>query len=114
MNWQMWNRIGDGLDQFPCNPALLQIVQEHEVLWLPTGCQGAHPTGDVDERAENISVLGSIGIEDPLRYDVKPNMAPRKFLDSKHRSFSQGTAVGRGILINKLVWTWGSEPDFDA
>ncbi|KAI0387458.1 putative GMC oxidoreductase [Hypomontagnella monticulosa] len=70
--------------------------------------------GDLDDRGEDVSVPGNIGLEDPRRYEVKMEMAPQTFLDGKPRTFSQGKAVGGSTIINGLVWTRGSIADFNA
>ncbi|KAL7627358.1 hypothetical protein AAE478_001550 [Parahypoxylon ruwenzoriense] len=70
--------------------------------------------GDLDDRAEDISVPGNVGLEDPRRYEVKLEMVAQEFLDGKSRTISQGKAVGGSTIINGLVWTRGSAADFDA
>ncbi|OTA58336.1 GMC oxidoreductase [Hypoxylon sp. EC38] len=69
---------------------------------------------DLDDGAEDVSVPGNIGFEDPRRYEVKLDVAAQKFLDGKARVLSQGKAVGGSTIINGLVWTRGSAADFDA
>ncbi|KAI0844742.1 putative GMC oxidoreductase [Daldinia vernicosa] len=71
-------------------------------------------SGELDDRAEDISIPGNIGLEDPRRYEVKLEMAPQKFLDGETRVFTQGKAVGGSTIVNGLVWTRGSAADFDA
>ncbi|KAI1470480.1 putative GMC oxidoreductase [Daldinia caldariorum] len=71
-------------------------------------------SGDLDDRAEDISIPGNIGLEDPRRYEVKLEMAPQEFLDGETRVFTQGKAVGGSTIVNGLVWTRGSVADFDA
>ncbi|KAI1377500.1 putative GMC oxidoreductase [Hypoxylon crocopeplum] len=70
--------------------------------------------GDLDDRAEDVSIPGNVGFADPSRYDVKLEMARQEFLDNKTRVFTQGKAVGGSTLVNGLVWTRGSVADFDA
>ncbi|KAI1142092.1 GMC oxidoreductase [Hypoxylon sp. FL0543] len=70
--------------------------------------------GDLDDRAEDVSVPGNVGFEDPRRYEVKMDIAAQEFLDGKTRVLSQGKAVGGSTIINGLIWTRGSEADFDA
>ncbi|KAI0112002.1 putative GMC oxidoreductase [Daldinia grandis] len=71
-------------------------------------------SGDLDDRGEDISIPGNIGLEDPRRYEVKLEMAPQNFLDGATRVFTQGKAVGGSTIVNGLVWTRGSAADFDA
>lgn len=61
-----------------------------------------------------MSVPGTIGLEDPSRYEVKLDMAAQEFLDNNTRSFIKGKAIGGSTVINGLVWTRGSVADFDA
>ncbi|KAI2466361.1 putative GMC oxidoreductase [Annulohypoxylon bovei var. microspora] len=70
--------------------------------------------GDLDDRAEDVSVPGNIGLEDPRRYEVKLDVAEQEFLDRKPRVVSQGKAVGGSTIVNGLVWTRGSVANFDA
>ncbi|KAI2601722.1 putative GMC oxidoreductase [Hypoxylon sp. NC1633] len=70
--------------------------------------------GDLDDRAEDVSVPGNIGFEDPRRYEVKMDMTAQEFLDGKTRTFSQGKVIGGSTIINGLVWTRGSVADYDA
>ncbi|KAI6081602.1 putative GMC oxidoreductase [Hypoxylon rubiginosum] len=69
---------------------------------------------DLDDRGEDVSVPGNIGLEDPRRYEVKVKMAEQEFLDGKARTMSQGKVVGGSTIVNGLVWTRGSVADFDA
>ncbi|KAI8960838.1 putative GMC oxidoreductase [Daldinia sp. FL1419] len=71
-------------------------------------------SGDLDDRAEDVSIPGNVGFEDPRRYEVKLEMAPQRFLDGETRIFSQGRAVGGSTIVNGLVWTRGSAAGFDA
>ncbi|KAI1086465.1 putative GMC oxidoreductase [Rostrohypoxylon terebratum] len=70
--------------------------------------------GDLDDRAEDVSIPGKIGLEDPRRYKVKLDLEPQGFLDGKPRVMSQGKVVGGSTIVNGLVWTRGSEANFDA
>ncbi|KAI0161785.1 putative GMC oxidoreductase [Hypoxylon sp. FL1284] len=70
--------------------------------------------GELDDRAEDVSIPGNIGFEDPRRYEVKMNLAAQEFLDGKPRIISQGQVVGGSTIVNGLVWTRGSVADFDA
>ncbi|KAI1386138.1 putative GMC oxidoreductase [Hypoxylon trugodes] len=70
--------------------------------------------GDLDDRGEDVSIPGSVGFEDPRRYEVKLTMTEQEFLDNKTRTVSQGKAVGGGTIVNGLVWTRGSTANFDA
>ncbi|KAI1457490.1 putative GMC oxidoreductase [Annulohypoxylon moriforme] len=70
--------------------------------------------GDLDDRAEDVSIPGNIGLEDPRRYKVKLDLAVQDFLDNKTRVISQGKVVGGSTIINGLVWTRGSTANFDA
>ncbi|KAI1775350.1 GMC oxidoreductase [Hypoxylon cercidicola] len=70
--------------------------------------------GDLDDRAEDVSIPGNIGFEDPRRYEVKVKLATQEFLDQKTRIISQGKVVGGSTIVNGLVWTRGSVADFDA
>ncbi|KAI0892623.1 putative GMC oxidoreductase [Annulohypoxylon nitens] len=70
--------------------------------------------GDLDDRAEDVSIPGNIGLEDPRRYKVKLDLEPQEFLDGKPRVISQGKVVGGSTIVNGLVWTRGSEANFDA
>ncbi|KAK6957369.1 hypothetical protein Daesc_000153 [Daldinia eschscholtzii] len=71
-------------------------------------------SGDIDDRAEDISIPGNVGLEDPRRYEVKLEMTPQEFLDGETRVFTQGNVVGGSTIVNGLVWTRGSVADFDA
>ncbi|KAI1475594.1 putative GMC oxidoreductase [Daldinia eschscholtzii] len=71
-------------------------------------------SGEIDDRAEDISIPGNIGLEDPRRYEVKLEMTPQEFLDGETRVFTQGNVVGGSTIVNGLVWTRGSVADFDA
>ncbi|KAI1209556.1 GMC oxidoreductase [Annulohypoxylon truncatum] len=70
--------------------------------------------GELDDRAEDVSIPGNIGLEDPRRYKVKLDLASQEFLDGKSRVISQGKVVGGSTIVNGLVWTRGSAADFDA
>ncbi|KAI0888710.1 GMC oxidoreductase [Annulohypoxylon maeteangense] len=69
---------------------------------------------DLDDRAEDVSIPGNIGLEDPRRYKVKLDLAVQEFLDGKERVISQGKVVGGSTIVNGLVWTRGSMANFDA
>ncbi|KAI1412231.1 GMC oxidoreductase [Hypoxylon sp. FL1857] len=70
--------------------------------------------GDLDDGAEDVSIPGNIGFEDPRRYEVKLDVVAQEFLDGETRVLSQGKAVGGSTIINGIVWTRGSMADFDA
>ncbi|KAI5926223.1 hypothetical protein F4810DRAFT_725930 [Camillea tinctor] len=70
--------------------------------------------GELDDRGEDVTVPGNIGLENPGRYEWNLTMAQQEFLDNKTRSFSQGRVVGGGSIMNGLCWTRGSRADYDA
>ncbi|KAI1825896.1 GMC oxidoreductase [Xylaria intraflava] len=67
-----------------------------------------------DDRAEDITVPGNVGWENPSRYEWNMTTTPQAFLDNGTRTFGQGRAVGGSSIMNGLCWTRGSAADFDA
>ncbi|KAI1436664.1 GMC oxidoreductase-domain-containing protein [Xylaria sp. CBS 124048] len=70
--------------------------------------------GEVDDRAEDITVPGNMGWENPSRYEWSMTTTPQAFLDNRTRTFAQGRAVGGSTIMNGMCWTRGSKADFDA
>ncbi|KAI2625206.1 GMC oxidoreductase [Xylaria nigripes] len=70
--------------------------------------------GELDDRAEDITVPGNIGWENPSRYEWTMTTTPQVFLDNQTRIFGQGRAVGGSSIMNGLCWTRGSAADYDA
>ncbi|KAI1361785.1 GMC oxidoreductase-domain-containing protein [Xylaria arbuscula] len=70
--------------------------------------------GELDDRAEDITVPGNIGQENPSRYAWDVTTTPQEFLDNQTRTFSQGRVVGGSTILNGLVWTRGAAADYDA
>ncbi|KAI0198956.1 GMC oxidoreductase-domain-containing protein [Astrocystis sublimbata] len=70
--------------------------------------------GELDDRAEDVTVPGNIGQEDPVRYEWSMTTTPQEFLDNQTRTFPQGKAVGGSSIMNGMCWTRGSAPDYDA
>ncbi|KAJ8123736.1 hypothetical protein ONZ43_g380 [Nemania bipapillata] len=69
---------------------------------------------DLDDRAEDVTVPGNVGQENPSRYEWTMTTTPQEFLDNRTRSFAQGRAVGGSSIMNGLCWTRGSAADYDA
>ncbi|KAJ2981358.1 hypothetical protein NUW58_g6709 [Xylaria curta] len=70
--------------------------------------------GELDDRAEDVTVPGNVGRENPSRYERTMTTTPQEFLDNRTRSFAQGRAVGGSSIMNGLCWTRGSAADYDA
>ncbi|KAI8946178.1 GMC oxidoreductase-domain-containing protein [Xylaria longipes] len=70
--------------------------------------------GELDDRAEDVTVPGTVGQEHPSRYERTMTTTPQEFLDNRTRSFAQGRAVGGSSIMNGLCWTRGSAADYDA
>ncbi|KAI1127176.1 GMC oxidoreductase-domain-containing protein [Nemania abortiva] len=70
--------------------------------------------GELDDRAEDITVPGNIGQENPSRYEWTMTTTPQEYLDNKTRSFAQGRVVGGSSVMNGMCWTRGSAADYDA
>ncbi|KAI1201403.1 GMC oxidoreductase-domain-containing protein [Nemania serpens] len=70
--------------------------------------------GELDDRAEDVTVPGNVGQENPSRYEWTMTTTPQEFLDNRTRSFAQGRAVGGSTIMNGLCWTRGSAADYDA
>ncbi|KAI1168227.1 GMC oxidoreductase-domain-containing protein [Nemania serpens] len=70
--------------------------------------------GEFDDRAEDVTVPGNVGQENPSRYEWTMTTTPQEFLDNRTRSFPQGRAVGGSTIMNGLCWTRGSAADYDA
>ncbi|KAI1748192.1 GMC oxidoreductase-domain-containing protein [Xylaria castorea] len=70
--------------------------------------------GELDDRAEDVTVPGNVGQENPSRYESTMTTTPQEFLDNRTRSFPQGRAVGGSSIMNGLCWTRGSAADYDA
>ncbi|KAI0597458.1 hypothetical protein F4775DRAFT_584375 [Biscogniauxia sp. FL1348] len=71
-------------------------------------------SGELDDRGEDVTVPGNIGLENPGRYEWNLTTVEQEFLDNKTRSFSQGRVVGGSSIMNGLCWTRGSKADYDA
>ncbi|KAI0394371.1 GMC oxidoreductase [Xylariaceae sp. FL0594] len=71
-------------------------------------------SGDLDDRAEDVTVPGNVGQENPSRYEWAVTTEPQAFLDNRTRTFTQGRVVGGGTIVNGLCWTRGSAADYDA
>ncbi|KAI0871548.1 GMC oxidoreductase-domain-containing protein [Hypoxylon argillaceum] len=69
---------------------------------------------DLDDRAEDVTVPGNVGQENPSRYEWTMTTTPQEFLDNRTRSFAQGRVVGGSSIMNGLCWTRGSAADYDA
>ncbi|KAI0970549.1 GMC oxidoreductase-domain-containing protein [Xylaria arbuscula] len=70
--------------------------------------------GDIDDRAEDVTVPGNVGQESPSRYEWTATTIPQEFLDNQTRTFSQGRVVGGSTILNGLCWTRGAAADYDA
>ncbi|TGJ87422.1 hypothetical protein E0Z10_g1399 [Xylaria hypoxylon] len=70
--------------------------------------------GELDDRAEDVTVPGNIGQENPSRYEWTVTTTPQQFLDNQTRTFSQGRVVGGSTIVNGLCWTRGAAADYDA
>ncbi|KAI0520804.1 GMC oxidoreductase-domain-containing protein [Xylaria bambusicola] len=70
--------------------------------------------GELDDRAEDITVPGNIGRRNPSQYAWAVTTTPQEFLDNKTRTFNQGRVVGGSTILNGLVWTRGAAADYDA
>ncbi|CAJ2514235.1 Uu.00g023540.m01.CDS01 [Anthostomella pinea] len=70
--------------------------------------------GDLDDQAEDVTVPGNVGEEDPHRYEWVVTTGAQEFLDNTPRSFTQGKVVGGSTITNGLCWTRGSTADYDA
>ncbi|KAI3317442.1 GMC oxidoreductase [Xylariaceae sp. AK1471] len=68
----------------------------------------------LDDRAEDITVPGNIGEENPSRYEWTMTTTPQQFLDNSTRTFSQGRVVGGSTIMNGMCWTRGAAADYDA
>ncbi|XXG99256.1 tunicamycin resistance protein [Hypoxylon texense] len=106
--------LQDGYDYIIVGAGIGGLVVANRLTEDPSVSILVIEAGDLDDRAEDVSIPGNIGFEDPRRYEVKVNMAEQEFLDGKPRIFSQGKAVGGSTIVNGLVWTRGSVADFDA
>ncbi|KAI1638668.1 hypothetical protein F4809DRAFT_659468 [Biscogniauxia mediterranea] len=71
-------------------------------------------SGELDDRGEDVTVPGNVGLENPGRYEWNLTTTEQEFLDNKTRSFSQGRVVGGSSIMNGLCWTRGSKADYDA
>ncbi|KAI1804203.1 putative GMC oxidoreductase [Daldinia bambusicola] len=122
--------LGSGVRILPNKNGTLPLLDSYDYIIVGAGIGGlvvanrlsedasvsvlVIESGDIDDRAEDISIPGNVGIEDPRRYEVKLEMAPQEFLDGETRVFTQGKVVGGSTIVNGLVWTRGSVADFDA
>ncbi|KAI1100681.1 putative GMC oxidoreductase [Jackrogersella minutella] len=122
--------LASGVQIFPNSNGTLSLKDRYDYIVVGAGIGGLvvanrlseDPSvsvllieaGDVDDRAEDVSVPGNVGLEDPRRYEIKLDVAAQEFLDGKARVMSQGKAVGGSTIINGLVWTRGSAANFDA
>ncbi|KAI0021250.1 hypothetical protein F4780DRAFT_778767 [Xylariomycetidae sp. FL0641] len=70
--------------------------------------------GQLDDEAEDVTVPGNVGHEDPHRYEVALDTTAQEFLDNTTRTFNQGRAVGGSTITNGLCWTRGAAADYDA
>ncbi|KAI0441785.1 GMC oxidoreductase-domain-containing protein [Xylaria telfairii] len=70
--------------------------------------------GELDNRAEDVTVPGNVGQENPSRYEWTMTTTPQEFLDNRTRSFAQGRVVGGSSIMNGLCWTRGSAADYDS
>ncbi|KAI1172711.1 GMC oxidoreductase-domain-containing protein [Nemania sp. FL0916] len=70
--------------------------------------------GELDDRAEDVTIPGNIGQESPYRYEWSMTTTPQIFLDNKTRTYPQGRVVGGSSIMNGLCWTRGSAADYDA
>ncbi|KAH9908617.1 hypothetical protein F4778DRAFT_354898 [Xylariomycetidae sp. FL2044] len=70
--------------------------------------------GELDDRAEDVTVPGNIGLEAALRYQWNLTTTQQTFLDNRTRPFGLGRAVGGSTITNGLCWTRGSAADYDA
>ncbi|GAW18631.1 hypothetical protein ANO14919_081100 [Xylariales sp. No.14919] len=70
--------------------------------------------GELDDRAEDVTVPGNVGQENPSRYEWAVTTTPQQFLDNRTRTFSQGRVVGGSSVVNGLCWTRGAAADYDA
>ncbi|KAI1422285.1 GMC oxidoreductase-domain-containing protein [Xylaria sp. FL1777] len=70
--------------------------------------------GELDDRAEDVTVPGNVGQENPSRYAWSVTTTPQQFLDNQTRTFNQGRVVGGSTILNGLCWTRGAAADYDA
>ncbi|KAI8628278.1 GMC oxidoreductase [Xylariaceae sp. FL1651] len=70
--------------------------------------------GEIDDRAEDVTVPGNVGQENPTRYAWNMTTTGQEFLDNATRPFSQGRVVGGSSILNGLCWTRGSAAGYDA
>ncbi|KAI3338797.1 GMC oxidoreductase-domain-containing protein [Ustulina deusta] len=70
--------------------------------------------GDLDDRAEDVTVPGNVGQESLSRYVWAVTTTPQQFVDNRTRTFSQGRVVGGSTILNGRCWTRGAAADYDA
>ncbi|KAF2967308.1 hypothetical protein GQX73_g6286 [Xylaria multiplex] len=66
--------------------------------------------GELDDRAEDVTVPGNVGQENPSRYEWAVTTTPQQFLDNRTRTFPQGKVVGGSTIMNGMC----AAADYDA
>ncbi|TRX96918.1 hypothetical protein FHL15_002224 [Xylaria flabelliformis] len=119
-----------GIQVVPDDDGLLQLRKSYDYIVIGAGIGGLVvanrlsedasvsvllvEAGELDDRAEDVTVPGNVGQESPSRYEWTMTTTPQEFLDNRTRSFPQGRAVGGSSIMNGLCWTRGSAADYDA
>ncbi|KAI0012979.1 hypothetical protein F4779DRAFT_643094 [Xylariaceae sp. FL0662B] len=106
--------LESGYDYIVVGAGIGGLVVANRLSENPTVSVLIIESGPLDDRAEDVSIPGNVGHEDPRRYDFLFNTTEQEFLDGKARTVIQGKAVGGSTIINGLCWNRGSVADFDA
>ncbi|KAH8649948.1 hypothetical protein BX600DRAFT_529023 [Xylariales sp. PMI_506] len=69
--------------------------------------------GPMDLREPGITFPSGIGSMVGSRYDWNLTTVAQTSLDGNTRSISQGHAVGGGTILNGMIWTRGTQSDYD-
>ncbi|KAI0469423.1 GMC oxidoreductase-domain-containing protein [Xylaria cf. heliscus] len=123
-------RLASGIQIVPDDNGLLPLRSSYDYIVVGAGIGGLVvanrlsedasvsvllvEAGELDDRAEDVTVPGNVGQENPSRYEWTMTTTPQEFLDNRTISFAQGRAVGGSTIMNGLCWTRGSAADYDA
>ncbi|KAH6655835.1 GMC oxidoreductase-domain-containing protein [Truncatella angustata] len=70
--------------------------------------------GPMDSREASITIPSNIGVEVGGQYDWNLTTVAQTSLDGTTRPLSQGHGVAGGTLLNGMIWTRGTQADYDA
>ncbi|KAI1846137.1 hypothetical protein JX265_010515 [Neoarthrinium moseri] len=70
--------------------------------------------GRMDSREEGVTFPSHIGAEVGSQYDWNLTTVAQSSLDNQPRPLSQGHVVGGGTILNGMIWTRGTQADYDA